>query len=314
MQINNAFLGSKIRKTGETLSAQVVKILKVDSSGINPRVVPVLNILYEKGSTSITEIADLIGCTHPAVIQLVNQLIKDNLVKISKSTSDRRLTILRLTPKGRSAYEKLEPVISEINETIESVMDEIDANMLFSLAQLNKYVKDGTFLKRMKEKSKEQEMEKVLIVPYRKKYKTYFKKLNEEWLNKYFFVEEEDKRILFNPEREVINKGGEIFFALLENKVAGTCAMIKIDDSTFELAKMAVTEKIRGKQIGKKLMLTSIGYAVEKGATKIELSTSPRLTSAINLYQSVGFKRIFKSPPSAYKRKIFMMRLDLTSD
>jgi len=314
MQFNNAFLGTRIRKTGEILSAQVAKILGEYSPGIDPRAIPILNILNTRSSRSITEIANSIGFTHPAVIQLVSHLVRDKLVTTSKSTSDKRLTILDLTPKGRSTFEKLEPVISVMSETVESIIDEIDANMLFSLGQMDKYVKDGMLLERMKEKSKQQAMEKVSIVSYKKKYKSDFRKLNEEWLKKYFIVEEEDKRFLSNPEKEIINKGGEIFFALLENEVVGTCAMIKVDDSTFELTKMAVTEKARGKQIGKKLMLTSIGYAVEKSATKIELSTNSKLTSAINLYRSVGFKRIRKSPPSAYKRKIFMMRLNLISD
>ena len=314
MQVSTAFLGSKIRKTGEILSTQVTEILKEHSVKLNPRAIPVINILYEKGSISITEIADSVGFTHPAIIQLVNPLIKDKLVNLRKSNSDKRLTILELTQKGRNAFERLEPVIYEISETIESMMDEIDANMIFSLEQLEKYVKGNTLLKRMNEKSKEYAMEKVSIVTYRKKYKGDFRRLNEEWLNKYFVVEDEDKRFLYNPEKEIINKGGEIFFALLENEVVGTSAMIKVDDSTFELAKMAVTEKEWGKQIGKKLMLTSIGFAVEKRVAKIELSTSPKLTSAINLYQNVGFRRIRKSPPSAYKRKLFMMRLDLNSD
>lgn len=314
MQNNVAFLCTRIRKTGEILSAQVAKILKEYSAGINPRAIPVLNILYEKGSTSITEIADSIGFTHPAVIQLANQLARDKIITMNKTNSDRRLTILELTKKGRNAFEKLKPVISEMSDTIESIMDEIDENMLFSLEQLEKHVKKNTLLKEMNEKLKQKAMEKVSIISYRKKYKTDFRKLNEEWLKKYFTIEDEDKRQLSNPEKEIIKKGGEVFFALLDNEIVGTCAMIKVDISTFELIKMAVTEKAQGKQVGKKLMLTSIGYAVEKGANKIELSTSSKLTSAISLYQSVGFKRIRKSVPSAYKREIFMMELDLTSD
>ena len=313
MQTTNAFLGSRIRKTGETLSAQVVKILKEHTSGIDPRAISVLNILNSKGSSSISEIADLVGFTHPAVIQLVNKLEKDKVITINKSKSDKRLTILELTQKGKDIVKKLEPVISDIDEVIESMLSEIDVNLLYALSILDKSVKERLFLKKLKEKMKQKAMNEAVIVPYKKKYKTDFKNLNEEWLKKYFTVEDEYKRQLSNPEKEIINKGGEIFFALLDNEVVGTCAMIKIDDLTFELAKMAVTEKAQGKQIGKKLMLTCIGYAVEKGTTKIILNTSPKLTAAINLYQSIGFKRIEKTDTSVYKRALFTMELDLSS-
>jgi len=33
-------------------------------------------------------------------------------------------------------------------------------------------------------------------------------------------------------------------------EIVGTCALIKTDDDTYELAKMAVTERARGKNIG----------------------------------------------------------------
>ena len=107
---------------------------------------------------------------------------------------------------------------------------------------------------------------------------------------------------------------GNVVDALLNKEVLGTCAMIKADNSVFELAKMAVTEKAQGKQIGKKLMLTCIGFAVEKKAKKIILSTNPKLTAAVNLYRSVGFKKVNSKKNSVYKRALFLMELDLTSD
>jgi N-acetylglutamate synthase-like GNAT family acetyltransferase len=195
------------------------------------------------------------------------------------------------------------------------MLSDIDINLLYSLLRLEKAAKEDLFLKKINKKLKQKEINEVQIFPFKKKFRADFKRLNEEWLKKYFTVEDEDKRQFLNPEKEIINKGGELFFAILNGEVVGTCAMIKIDDSIFELAKMAVTEKAQGKQIGKKLMLTCIGFAVEKNAKKIILSTSPKLTSAINLYQSIGFKRTDKkNTPLVYKRKLFTMELGLTSD
>lgn len=314
MQTNNAFISSKIRKIGENLSAQTAKVLKSYSAEIDTRALPILSYLYAKGNASISELGDQIGFTHPAIIQLVSKLEKEKFVTINKSTSDKRITILELTSKGKDAFKNIEPVIADLDEIIESIINDIDPNLSFALLQLDKSLKDGLLLKRMNEKLKQQAINEAVIVPYKKKYKSDFKRLNEEWLNKYFVIEDEDKRQLANPEREITGKGGEVFFALLNEEVVGTCAMIKVDDSTYELAKMAVTEKARGKQIGKKLMLTSIGFAVENNAKKVILSTSPKLEAAINLYRSVGFKRTKTSYPSSYKRELFMMELDLTAE
>jgi len=77
---------------------------------------------------------------------------------------------------------------------------------------------------------------------------------------------------------------------------------------------MAVAEKAQGKQIGKKLALTTIGYAVEKGANKLKLSTSIKLNAALNLYKSLGFEQVEANSDSRYKRELIHMELGLTTE
>jgi hypothetical protein len=86
-----------------------------------------------------------------------------------------------------------------------------------------------------------------IIEVYNKNYKEYFKILNLEWLELYFKVEPIDMDLLSNPDK-IIDEGGEIFFAKLDNIIVGTCALLKIDENTFELAKMAVTKKAQGEK------------------------------------------------------------------
>jgi ribosomal protein S18 acetylase RimI-like enzyme len=97
----------------------------------------------------------------------------------------------------------------------------------------------------------------------------------------------------------------------MDNNVAGTCAVKKINRKLFELSKMAVSELYQGKQIGKKLALTAIGFAYEKGAHKINLETSPKLKAAINLYKKLGFEILPEMYPTNYKRTLFEMELKL---
>ena len=75
---------------------------------------------------------------------------------------------------------------------------------------------------------------------------------------------------------------------------------------------MGVTEKVQGKQIGKKLALTAIGYAVDKGVVKLKLYTSVKLVAAINLYKNLGFKEKVKKDDHRYKRALIYMELDLS--
>lgn len=310
---NKIIFALKLKKMSEALITQITKILAQHNIDFEPRALYVLLALRDGEGKSITETAVLLGMTHPAVVQLVNNLFKIELIEKNKSGKDKRKTFIQLTEKGKDALKSIEPVLDEINSSIDSLIDEIDPSLSYSLSRLEELIGKKTLLPDVLSKLKEKEIKAVKIVSYQKKYKKDFLRLNTEWLHKHFKVENEDRRILINPEKEIIKKGGEVFFAILNEEVVGTCAVQKVDDITFELTKMAVTEKAQGKQIGKKLAFTVIGYAVDKGANKLILSTSPKLVVASNLYKKLGFVELIKKD-NRYERELIHMELDLVEE
>ena len=98
----------------------------------------------------------------------------------------------------------------------------------------------------------------VFIDSFKEKYSKDFEYLNLQWINEYFEIEEEDIKILGNPQRYVLKQGGEIFFALEDDKVVGTAAMVHVKDKVFELSKMAVDINYQGLGIGRKLINLSL--------------------------------------------------------
>ena len=118
------------------------------------------------------------------------------------------------------------------------------------------------------------------------------KTLNLEWLKKHFRVEPKDEIVLSDPQGEIIDKGGMIFYAKYKDEIVGTVSLIKIDNTTFELSKMAVTDSVQGLGIGKKLMLHCLEVAEAKGIEKLILYSNRKLLSAIHLYEKFGFVEI----------------------
>lgn len=149
-------------------------------------------------------------------------------------------------------------------------------------------------------------------VDYRPEYQDDFARLNYEWLEKYFAIEPADRPVLEDPEGYILANGGSILFARLDGKTVGTCALIKVDDSTLELAKMGVTEACQGKHIGKRLLEAAIERARQLGATKIILETSSRLAPARHLYDTFGFVETPEILTATYERADVAMTLDLT--
>lgn len=156
--------------------------------------------------------------------------------------------------------------------------------------------------------------DQIEIVTYNPKYKESFKDLNIEWISNYFEVEPNDIKALDHAEEYIIEKGGEIFSAVLKDDVLGVCALIKSNtkDYDYELAKMAVSPKAQGKGIGLLLAQSAIKWASEKSASKIYLESNTKLQPAINLYKKLGFKEI-KGISSSYNRVDIQMILDINS-
>jgi len=152
----------------------------------------------------------------------------------------------------------------------------------------------------------------VKIIAYDPQYKEAFKALNEEWIKTFFTMEAGDYKLLDNPEEHIINKGGYIVFALLNNEAVGTCALVKISDEPlrFELSKMAVSPKAQGKKIGYLVGQALVDKARELNAESVSLETNSVLVPAIKLYEKLGFKHMPISD-SAYNRCDTQMLLEL---
>jgi ribosomal protein S18 acetylase RimI-like enzyme len=135
-------------------------------------------------------------------------------------------------------------------------------------------------------------MQEIEIVEFENKYHDDLKRLSYEWLEKYALLEPEDERILKNPKEIVLDKGGYIFFAKCSEAAVGTVSLIRVDENTFELAKLAVSEPYQGLKIGILLMEKSLDVAKQQGAKKVILYSNHILTSAIELYKRFSFKEI----------------------
>ncbi|TPG45399.1 GNAT family N-acetyltransferase [Flavobacterium pectinovorum] len=132
----------------------------------------------------------------------------------------------------------------------------------------------------------------VEIIPFSSDLKEHVKTLNIEWLQKYFRVEERDEYVLSNPQEEIIDKGGLIFYAKYNDEIIGTVSLMKVDNDTFELSKMAVSDKAQGLGIGNKLLIHCLAVAEEYDIKKLLLYSNRKLLPAIHLYEKFGFVEI----------------------
>mgnify|MGYP001434866026 CR=1 FL=1 len=149
----------------------------------------------------------------------------------------------------------------------------------------------------------------ITIVGFNKKYSEQFYMLNKSWIEETWHLEDSDKKDLLNPDK-IVHNGGQVFFALEDQKVIGTVAMIKSSDDRFELAKMTVKGDFRGKGIANKLMDECLKFAEQNNAKEIFLISNDSLKIARNLYDKYGFKEV-DLDSQKYHRGNVKMRLIL---
>ena len=89
------------------------------------------------------------------------------------------------------------------------------------------------------------------IIPFEPAHAVAFRALNLDWIRVHWEPEPSDYKVLDNPQASILDQGGYIAIAVHGQDVVGTCALLKVDDTTFELAKMTVTDAARGAGIGR---------------------------------------------------------------
>lgn len=150
------------------------------------------------------------------------------------------------------------------------------------------------------------------IVPYDSRHQKAFRRLNEAWISRYFRLEAPDLRVLDTPQEEILDKGGRIMVAVRGGDVVGVCALLHVDERTFELAKMAVAEDAQGLGVGTRLGEAAIEQARAAGASRLILESNTVLAPAIALYRKLGFVEV-SGIPSEYSRCNIHMERQLQS-
>lgn len=83
--------------------------------------------------------------------------------------------------------------------------------------------------------------------------------------------------------------------AELDEKIVGGCGIFPtpgLAEDCVELVKLYVLRSARGNKIGSQLINKSIDSAREFGFNKIYLESMPELTTAVSLYENLGFELI----------------------
>lgn len=309
-QLGELAIGTRLKRLSDYMMEEGSKVYQTQKIDFDPKCFSVFYALTQYNSLSIMELAETLRLTHPAIIKLAKQLEKEGLIVSKQDPKDKRRRLLALSQKGKEQLPMLQEVWTDIAQTFNRVFQEQEQHLLQAVDQVERAFEQEGFSKRVREIRNQRLLAAVEIIAYQPELKEHFARINYNWINKYFTVEEADKKSLDNPEDDILNKGGYIYFARVDGEIAGTCALKNLGNGKYELAKMGVDDTFQGKQIGKKLGLAIIEKARAIGAKILWLESNRKLSPALNLYRRLGFKELPNtSDVSDYERSDIQMQI-----
>jgi GNAT superfamily N-acetyltransferase/predicted transcriptional regulator len=305
-------IGSRLRLLTNRITDDAAQIYKLYNIEMQPKWFPVFYALSQGQEKTVTGIAQEIGHSHPSVSKIISEMIKDGLIE-RKDNSDGRRSVVVLSQKGISYKEKIQDQYTDVEEAVKMLTAQATHDLWKAVEEWEYLLEQKTLLRRVTEQKKQRESNEVLIVDFKPQHAVAFKELNEEWICTYFKMEEADYLSLDDPQGYILDKGGHIFVALLDNRPVGVCALMLMDDGEhdFELAKMAVSPASQGKSIGWLLGQAALDKAAALGAAKVYLESNTVLKPAINLYHKLGFQKIV-GHPTPYERCNIQMAVDIS--
>jgi GNAT superfamily N-acetyltransferase len=283
-------LGSRLKRISEALFAGVDRTYESQGVDLSSRCFPVLFLLRDNGPMGITELAVQLGQSHPAVSQMSRTLADYGVVTEKADGTDERRRLLALSPKGVALMARMGDIWDAIIGAVDDLSATTKVDLPGAVSAFETALHSRAFADRIADRLRLRQDETVEIVPFEPRYREDFKRLNVEWLEKYFYVEAIDHEVLSRPEEAILKPGGFIFLARYNGEIVGTCALIKTGRGRMELSKMAVTERYQGLGIGRRLLATAIAQFRKSGTKHLFLESSSKLKRALKLYETNGFR------------------------
>ncbi len=303
-------LGSRLKQLSEALAEQAAKVYSLYEVDLDPKWFPVFYLLKSGACLPITVIAEAIGHSHASVSKIAKEMTLAGIIVSEKFEGDARVNQICLTEKGHALLPRFDNQTGDMESVVEELLAQSQHNIWEAVSEIEYLLGEQDLFSRVKEKYRDRDRANIELVDYNKEYAKSFRDLNYEWIENSFAVEESDRAMLEQPDKYILANGGYIVIALYKGEAIGACALINHGGKSMELAKMAVADSAKGKNIGYMLGMHCIEKARSLQAEHLFLESNTKLVPAINLYKKMGFKRVV-GQPSPYERCNIQMQLAL---
>jgi DNA-binding MarR family transcriptional regulator/N-acetylglutamate synthase-like GNAT family acetyltransferase len=274
------FLGSRLKRLAERMQGDVIRVAEGAGLAIQPSQYSLLATLDRYGPRTIGELTQAMELSQPAVTRMAAKLAEMGLVSIDRLHKDQRHKTVSLTEAG----------VADLERSKLYVWPQVEAAVRELLAGLGgPFLDQITAIERLLARA--QPEAGLTIHEYSDALAGAFHDINAEWIGAMYRLEPTDIDVLENPRERIIERGGDILFVEAEGLgVVGACALQKTGEAQYELTKMGVLARARGRKAGEFLLKAVIARAERLGAKRLYLLSNQKSAAAIHLYEKLGFR------------------------
>ena len=147
-------LATRLKRLSERLSNDVSKIYKESNLDFEAKWYLILEILNRNKLMAITEMADSLKLSHPAIVQFVDQLLKKKLIKASADKNDARKRMISLSKEGKEMLTQITPILEVIKAENKKWIESANYDILQILSELESSLDEKSMYLRVKENLK----------------------------------------------------------------------------------------------------------------------------------------------------------------
>jgi DNA-binding MarR family transcriptional regulator len=140
-------MASRLQRLADMLRKDAAAIFRKYNSDFNIKWYPVILVVSRQIQVSLSELASELKYTHPSIIQLINEMEDERLVRSSDHKKDGRKRMISLTEKGRRKMEEIKPIVAGFEKVMAEITD-TENNLLLALEEVERELRKESLFER----------------------------------------------------------------------------------------------------------------------------------------------------------------------
>jgi DNA-binding MarR family transcriptional regulator/GNAT superfamily N-acetyltransferase len=257
-------------------------------------------LLFEigDGRTGVGELRRRLGLDSGYLSRLLRQLERDELVTVARDPADGRQRVVRLSPKGRREWRRLDDRSEQVaRRLVDPLSERQRVELASALATAERLLRAATI---------GIDLVDPLAAPAQSALAQYFGELDDRFrggFDRHAGGADDDAAALRPP-------NGAFIVMFSDDTPVGCGGVQRIDEQIGEIKRMWIHPDWRGLGLGGRLLARLEAVARELGRTRIVLDTNEVLTEAIAMYRRAGYHSIERYSDNPYAHHWFAKDLE----